>query len=159
MKFGLDKCAVAHFVNGRLSGHNSGVTVGKTDTINCLEPGQVYKYLGVDESNGIQHSMMRERLCCEYLRRVKVVLRTELYGWNKILAINGFALPVLTYGFGVIHWGGGARTCSSSIDRPESSSLCTVSTILLQTLTDCTLLAVMGVGGYNRLSRHINLVL
>ena len=29
MKFGLDKCAVAHFVNGRLSGPNSGVTVGK----------------------------------------------------------------------------------------------------------------------------------
>ena len=58
IKFGLDKCAVAHFVNGRLSGHNSGVTVGKTDTINSLEPGQVYKYLSVDESNGIQHSMM-----------------------------------------------------------------------------------------------------
>ena len=27
--FGLDKCATAHFVNGKLSGHNSGVTVGK----------------------------------------------------------------------------------------------------------------------------------
>ena len=105
MKFGLDKCAVAHFVNGRLSGHNSGVTVGKTDTINSMEPGQVCKYLGVDESNGIQHSMMREILRREYLRKVKVVLRTELYGRNKILAINGFALPVLTYGFGVIHWG------------------------------------------------------
>ena len=24
MKFGLDKCVVAHFVNGKLSGHNSG---------------------------------------------------------------------------------------------------------------------------------------
>ena len=81
------------------------MTVGKTNTINCLEPGQVYKYLGVDESNGIQHSMMRERLHREYFRRVKVVLRTELYGWNKIRAINGFALPVLTCGFGVIHWG------------------------------------------------------
>ena len=34
-----------------------------------------------------------------------MVLRTELYGRNKILGINGFALPVLTYGFGVIHWG------------------------------------------------------
>ena len=78
MKFGLDKCAVAHFVNGRLSGHNSGVTVGKTDTINCLEPGQVYKCFGVDESNGIQHSIMCERLRCDYFRRVKVVLRTEL---------------------------------------------------------------------------------
>ena len=142
MKFGLDKCAVAHFVNGRLSGHNSGVTIGKTDTINCLEPGQVYKYLGVDESNGIQHSIMRGKHRREYFRRVKVVLRTELYGRNKILAINGFALPVLTYSFDVIHWG--ARTCSSSINGPESSSLCTLSTILLQTLTDCTLLAVMG---------------
>ena len=107
MKFSLDKCAVAHFVNGRLSGQNSGVTVGKTDTINCLEPGQVYKYLGVNESNSIQHSMMWERLRREYFCRVKVVLRTELYGRNKILAINGFALPVLTYSFGVIHWGGG----------------------------------------------------
>ena len=56
MKFCLDKCAAAHFVNGRLSGHNSGVRVGKTNTINSLEPGQVYKYLGADESNGIQHS-------------------------------------------------------------------------------------------------------
>ena len=48
---------------------------------------------------------MRETLRREYFRRVKVVLRTELYGRNNILAINGFALPVLTYGFGVIHWG------------------------------------------------------
>ena len=119
MKFGLGKCAVAHFVNGRLSGHNSGVTVGKTDTINCLELGPVYKYLGVDESNDFQHSMMRERLRREYFRRVKVVLLTELYGRNKILAINGFALPVLTYGFGVIFIGG-ARIFSSSIDGPET---------------------------------------
>ena len=103
MKFGLDKCANAHFVNGKLSGHNTGVKVGKTETIKGLEPGQVYKYLGVDESNGIQHSTMRERLRREYFRRVKMVLWTELYGQNKVLAINGLALPVLTYSFGVIH--------------------------------------------------------
>ena len=29
MKFGLKKCADAHFVKGKLSGHNSVVTVGK----------------------------------------------------------------------------------------------------------------------------------
>ena len=105
MKYGLDKCAVAHFVNGRLSGHSSGVTVGKANTVECLEPGQVYEYLGVDESNGIQHNMMHEGLRREYFRRVKVVLRTEIYIRNKILTINEFALPVLTYGFGVIYWG------------------------------------------------------
>ena len=104
MKFGLDKCAVAHFVNSKLSEHNTGVTVGKTETVKGLEPGQVYKYLSVEESNGIQHRTMRERLRREYFRRVKMVLRTELYGRNKVLAINGLALPVLTYSFGVIHW-------------------------------------------------------
>ena len=43
MKFGLDKCAIAQFVNGKLSGHNSGVKVGKTETFKGLEPRQVYK--------------------------------------------------------------------------------------------------------------------
>ena len=104
IKIGLEMSAVAQFVNGKLSGHNSGVTIGKTVTINCLEPSQVHKYLGVDESNGIQHSIMRKKPHCEYFRRVKMVLQTELHGWNKTLAFNGFALPVLTYGFGVIHW-------------------------------------------------------
>ena len=47
---------------------------------------------------------MRERLRREYFRRVKMVLRTELYGRNKVLAINGLALPVLMYSFGVVHW-------------------------------------------------------
>ena len=83
MKFGLDKCSIAHFVNGKLSGHNTGVKVGKTETIKDLEPGQVNKYLGVDESNGIQHSTMRERPRHGYFRRVKMVLRTELYGRTR----------------------------------------------------------------------------
>ena len=99
MKFGLDKCANTLCLRQALWGEGR-----KTDTINCLDPSQVYKYLGVDESNSIQHSNMWETLHREYFRRVKMVLRTELYGRNKILAINGFALPVLTYGFGVIHW-------------------------------------------------------
>ena len=45
---------------------------------------------------------MLETLRGVYFRRVKMVFRTELYGRKKIPAINGFALPVLTYGVGVI---------------------------------------------------------
>ena len=86
-----------------------------------------------------------------------MVLWTELYGWNKILAINGFALPVLTYSFGVIHWGcmdlqqlnrrtrkllsmHGVHHPSADVDR------------LYAPCSD-------GGGGYNRLSRHISHVL
>ena len=47
---------------------------------------------------------MWETLRCKYFCIMKIVLWTVLYGRNKILAINGFALPVLIYGFGVIHW-------------------------------------------------------
>ena len=56
MKFGLDKCAVAHFVNGKLSGHNTGVTVGKTETIRVWN--RVKSTSTWDESNGIQHSIL-----------------------------------------------------------------------------------------------------
>ena len=57
---------------------------------------------------------MQETLYHEYFRRVKMVLQTKLYGQNKILAINGFALPVLTYGFGVIYW---RTTDQQQLDR------------------------------------------
>ena len=97
MKFDLDKCAIAHFANGKLSGHNSGVTVGKLNTINCLELSQIYKYwVWTRVTVSSKHSTMWETLRREYFRKVKMVLQTKLYGWNKILAINEFALHVLT---------------------------------------------------------------
>ena len=101
MKFGLDKCAVAHFVNSKLSGHNSGVAVRKMDTIHCLEPGQVY--------NTSIWVWTRVTVSSTAVCRRRSVVGTFVESrWfpvqNKILAINGFALPVLTYGFGVIHW-------------------------------------------------------
>ena len=134
------------------------MTVGKTGTIKCLELGQVFKYLRVDESNGIQHSLMWETIRREYFCRVKMVLRTELYVWIKILAINGFALPILTYDFGLI---GGLRTCSSFIDGKENFSLCTEPTIMQQTLTGCICSVHRGLGsrGLHRSIQIISFVL
>ena len=59
-----------------------------------LDQEGVYKYLGVDESDGIQHSKMKEKIRKEYNRRVRLILRTELNGRNKIEAINSLAVPV-----------------------------------------------------------------
>ena len=111
----------------------------------------------ISSYNGIQHSMMRERLRRKYFRRVKVVLRTELYGRNKILAIIGFALPVLTYGFGVIHWG---CTDLQQLDR-RTRKLLSMHGVHHPAADVDRLYAPCSDGGrgYNRLSRHINLVL
>ena len=43
----------------------------------------IYKYLGVDESDGSQHSKMKEKIRKEYLRRVRLILRTDLNGKTK----------------------------------------------------------------------------
>ena len=53
------------------------------------------KYLGVDESDGIQLSKMKEKIRKEYNRRVRLILRTELNGRNKVEAINSLAVPVI----------------------------------------------------------------
>ena len=55
MKFGLEKCAKATFLRGRLELDNS-------TKIKELEQEQVYIYFGVNESNGIQHVTMKEKI-------------------------------------------------------------------------------------------------
>ena len=55
MPFGLDKCTKATFKRGELTG-TASVELDRNTVIKDLEQEEVYKYLGVDESNGIQHA-------------------------------------------------------------------------------------------------------
>jgi len=45
---------------------------------------------------------MKERLKQEYSTRLRMVLKCELNGRNKITAIGALAVPVLRYSFGII---------------------------------------------------------
>ena len=47
---------------------------------------------------------MRSKIHTAYLQRVKKICKSELTTKNKITAINQFALPIVTYGFGVVDW-------------------------------------------------------
>jgi hypothetical protein len=69
-----------------------------------LELGETYKYLGIEESEGIQHQQMKERLKREYRMRLRMILKSELNGRNKITVIGALAVPVLRYCFGIITW-------------------------------------------------------
>ena len=69
-----------------------------------LEQGKTYKYLGVEESEGIQHQQMKERLKQEYRRRLRMIMKSELNARNKITATGALAVPVLRYSFGIINW-------------------------------------------------------
>ena len=69
-----------------------------------LEQGKNYKYLGIEEIEGIQHEKMKECLKREYNRRLRMILKSELNARNKIAATGATAVPVLSYSFGTIKW-------------------------------------------------------
>ena len=103
MEFGLDKCAKATFTKGKLR-KSENVVLDENTIIKDLEQEGTYKYLGVNEGNGIQHSQMKEKIKKECIRRVRSILKTELNSKNRITAINTLAIPVVTYSFNVINW-------------------------------------------------------
>jgi hypothetical protein len=72
--------------------------------IKNLNKGEFYKYLGINQSNHIQHSIIKENLEKQFYLRIKSILKSKLNGNNLIKAVNTYAVPLLTYSFGVIKW-------------------------------------------------------
>src|SRR5215469_15712677 len=103
MEFGLEKCAKITFKKGKLI-HSQNLVIDINREIQELEQGKTFKYLGIEESEGIQHQQMKERLKQEYKRRLRMILKSELKARNKITAIRALAVPVLRYSFGIINW-------------------------------------------------------
>lgn len=68
-------------------------------SIKNLEQDKVYKYLGIDEGDGIQHNEMRSKITKEYYQ--SLALRSKLNAKNKISAINSLAVLVPTHSFGM----------------------------------------------------------
>jgi hypothetical protein len=103
VEFGLDKCAKIVFKKGKLV-HSQNLVVDINKEIRRLEQGKTYKYLGIEESDGIQHQQTKERLQMEYTRRLRMTLKSELNAKNKITAIGTLTVPVLRHNFGIINW-------------------------------------------------------
>ena len=61
MEFGFDKCAKASFVRGKLTAKEY-IQIDIDTTIKQLEPEESYKYLRINEGDGIQHSYMKEKI-------------------------------------------------------------------------------------------------
>ena len=68
------------------------------------DPRKAHKYLGIEESFDIQHKNEKEKLKKEYLKRLGIVLCTELSAKCKIQAIGLLAIPVLRHSFGIVNW-------------------------------------------------------
>lgn len=104
MDLGLEKCGKTMFNRGKLAQtENINNDVHNIEFKDIAEEG-FYKYLGIEECNGIENLMVKSNVKKEYISRIRKVLRTELTGKNKIVAINSFAVPVIEYGMGIVDW-------------------------------------------------------
>ena len=103
MEFGLSKCAKTTFKRGKTEKSNHA-RLDEETMIKNLGQEKVYKYLGIDESSGIQHATMKQKLKKELVRRTRLTLKTELNSKIRITEINTLAIPVITYSFNIIDW-------------------------------------------------------
>lgn len=90
------KCAVVHIRRGVHFQQNFGRDI-VGDRVPTLEEGRQYKFLGVLESLVQEEKMVLELAAKEYLRRLSVIWSSPLSDYNRVVASNQFALPVLGY--------------------------------------------------------------
>ena len=57
MEFGLDKCAKASFKGGKKVSAE-GIPLNENQVIQDLDQAETYKYLGMEEGEGVQHHKM-----------------------------------------------------------------------------------------------------
>ena len=78
--------------------------VGPEAIICGLGADSSYKYLGLLELNDTLHRRVKDTAIAEFSRRVRSLIAQSLCARDLVRALNTFAVPVLLYGFGVIHW-------------------------------------------------------
>ena len=102
MKFGQDKCAYIKIEKGK----NTTTTPIEINglTIKPIQEGESYRYLGQDEYIAYEGTINKERVSKEYLSRVKKIWSSELSAFNKTIAHNAFATPIITSVIGILDW-------------------------------------------------------
>nr|CAH7741666.1 unnamed protein product [Callosobruchus chinensis] len=100
MEFGMSKCEALHINKGQWKNHpEKQIVAGQT--LDNMDKNETYKYLGFNQSVKINHTQAKGQLTQEFRDRLIRLQKTKL---EILLKPNTFAIPVLTYSFGIIKW-------------------------------------------------------
>jgi hypothetical protein len=105
MEFGMSKCAVLSVLRGKRV-EEDGLELPSGEVMADVEE-EGYKYLGVLQTNTFMSAEMKKKVLKEYFRRLKLLLKSELYAGNLIAGINAWAIGIVRYTAGVLDWGKG----------------------------------------------------
>ncbi|XP_023311019.1 uncharacterized protein LOC111691848 [Anoplophora glabripennis] len=118
MNFGIDKCKINAMKNGKWEQIETYQT-RQNEEISSMEEQELYKYFYI-QARGIDRNTSKTQIMKKFEQRLNRILRTELWAKNKFKAINSFAIPVLTYSFGIIKW---TNTELQDLDRRIRTAL------------------------------------
>ena len=95
--YGVSKCAEIIFERGQMvKGEGLEVLHERMKTIDPDE-NVTYKFLGVEQADGIKTKEVFERIKTEVENRLKLLIKTELNDRNLMKAINSKVIPVAEY--------------------------------------------------------------
>ncbi|KAK4871597.1 hypothetical protein RN001_015721 [Aquatica leii] len=117
--FGTDKCKINSIVKGRQTKQEDYSLEGNTDHIEAMGKTDDYKYLGYRQKIGIEYTNIKDELKQKYRQRLITILKTELTARNKAKAINTYAIPILTYSFGIVKWSGTDLEALNTLTRSQ----------------------------------------
>ena len=63
-----------------------------------------YTYLGILETDKIKEKEMREKFSKDYIRQLRLILRSKLNGRNKIMTVKTRAVSVMRYSARILKW-------------------------------------------------------
>ena len=95
--YGVAKCAGIVFERGKMV-KGEGLPVSE-ERMKAMDPdeNEIYKFLGVEQADGIKTKNVVKRVKNEVKRRTKMLVETELNDANLIRAINEKLVPVAAY--------------------------------------------------------------
>ena len=102
MEFGVDKCKIQSVKQGMLE--NNAYQLNNNQLIEPVDDITGYKYLGYYQTQQIQQTETKTNLMNKFKTRIHKILNTDLNSRNIVKAINTYAIPILTFSFGIINW-------------------------------------------------------
>ena len=99
--YGVSKCAEIIFEHGTVvRGEGLQVLEERMKTMDPDET-EIYKFLGIEQADGIRMKTLFERVKEEVSKRVKMIANTELNDANLIKAINMKITPLSVYAMNI----------------------------------------------------------
>ena len=103
-RYGVKKCAEIVFNRGRIVKGKGLDIIGEKMKTFEPESGDYYKFLGLEQANGIDRYYIYEKVKEKVEERMENIVEYELNDRNLMNAINTRVVPVITYGMNVIKY-------------------------------------------------------